>query len=393
MMCDKLLLLCQGHIAYSGPPHAVVRHFRASDLDIPDMMNPAEFALDFVNTDFARSRAEAERQVGQVTSSWYISEQKRITDGEMSDELARSSMGVEVDIDPAPISTPSMLSVVVTLAHRSFVKSYRDVVVYGIRVVMYLGLALLMGTVWLRLDPSQSNIPAFVSAIFFGGAFMSFMAVAYIPAFLEDYATFREERANGLYGPCPFLLANFLVGVPYLFCITLVFSLAEYWLSNFRPAAGGFFTWVMWLFLDLIAAESLVVLVTSAFPIFVVALAGTAFVNGLWMCVGGSLRPVDGLNPFWRYAFHYIDYQSYVFQGMMHNEFDRRTYSCQLLPGDQCQCSYDTVLKDQCMIRGDAIPASYGLGHEPAAHAVPVMIAIIAAYRILAWLVLDRRRA
>ena len=28
---------------------------------------------------------------------------------------------------------------------------------------------------------------------------MSFMAVAYVPAFLEDRATFIKERANGLY--------------------------------------------------------------------------------------------------------------------------------------------------------------------------------------------------
>lgn len=36
----------------------------------------------------------------------------------------------------------------------------------------------------------------------------------------------------------------------------------------------------MWLFLDLIAAESLVVLVSSLFPNFVVALALIAFANG-----------------------------------------------------------------------------------------------------------------
>lgn len=45
---------------------------------------------------------------------------------------------------------------------------------------------------------------------------MSFMAVAYVPAFLEDHATFSKERANGLYGALPFMIANFLIGLPYL---------------------------------------------------------------------------------------------------------------------------------------------------------------------------------
>lgn len=65
----------------------------------------------------------------------------------------------------------------------------------------------------------------------------------------------------------------------------------------------------MWVFLDLVAAESLVVFVTSIFPNFVISLAIIAFANGLWMAVGGFLLSQTILNPFWKYVFHYIDYQ------------------------------------------------------------------------------------
>ena len=64
----------------------------------------------------------------------------------------------------------------------------------------------------------------------------------------------------------------------------------------------------MWLFLDLLAGESLVVLMSSIFPNFVISLALTAFANGLWMSVGGFLVSPTILNPFWKYVFHYIDY-------------------------------------------------------------------------------------
>ena len=138
---------------------------------------------------------------------------------------------------------------------------------------------------------------------------MSFMAVAYVPAFLEDRATFVKERANGLYGPGSFMLANFLIGLPWLFLIAVLFSVVTYWLCNFRPTADGFFVYTMWLFLDLVAAESLVVLVSSVFPVFVVALALTAFANGLWMSVGGFLVSPKVINVFWRYWARYIDYQ------------------------------------------------------------------------------------
>jgi hypothetical protein len=42
------------------------------------------------------------------------------------------------------------------------------------------------------------------------------MAVAYVPSFLEDRATFVKERANGLYGSAAFIISNFIIGLPYL---------------------------------------------------------------------------------------------------------------------------------------------------------------------------------
>ena len=129
---------------------------------------------------------------------------------------------------------------------------------------------------------------------------MSFMAVAYVPSVIEDLWTFNKEYANGLYGPLSFMVANFFIGIPWLLLITLIFSVITYWLSNFHATASGFWIWVLFLFLDLLAAESLVVLFSSIFPIFVVALAAIAFANGLWMSVGGFLVPMGTLNVFWK---------------------------------------------------------------------------------------------
>lgn len=81
-----------------------------------------------------------------------------------------------------------------------------------------------MGTTWLRLGFTQNDIGARITALFFGGAFLSFMAVAYIPAYIEDQETFFKERANGLYGPLSFLVANTLIGLPYLFIIVMSVS-------------------------------------------------------------------------------------------------------------------------------------------------------------------------
>ncbi|KAI4201157.1 MAG: hypothetical protein LQ350_003472 [Teloschistes chrysophthalmus] len=302
---DKLLLLSAGHTAYFGPVASTRTYMEARGSPIPLYINPAEFLLDLTSSDFAEDNHEASTSIDKIHADWKNSPDAR--------DLTSSIVSLSAD-DSKPLhlaeakSHASFIAVVFALLHRSFIKSYRDVVAYGIRFAMYIGLAIMMGTVWLRLPETQSSIGPFTNAIFFGSAFMSFMAVAYVPAFLEDRATFIKERANGLYGATAFMISNFLIGLPYLFLISLIFSIIAYWLNNFRPSASAFFIWVMWLFLDLLAGESLVVLMSSLFPNFVIALALTAFANGLWMSVGGFLVSPKVLNVFWRYVFHYIDY-------------------------------------------------------------------------------------
>jgi ABC-type multidrug transport system ATPase subunit len=380
---DKLLLLSQGKTAYNGPVAEVKNYFASIGHDMPLYMNPAEFVIQLVNTDFARDQDKAYEELQHIQHVWTKSDAA----ASIVQELESSATGSPIHEGEDPGSANPLL-IPLTLIHRSFIKSYRDVVAYGIRIAMYMGLAILMGTVWLRLETDQSNINAFTNAIFFGGAFMSFMAVAYIPAFLEDRQMFMKERMNGLYGPTSFMVANFIIGLPYLFIITILFSVIAYWLSNFRPSAEGFWMWVMWLFLDLVAAESLVVLLSNLIPIFVVALAATAFANGLWMAVEGFMVQPGELNVFWRYVFHYIDYQTYVFRGMMVNEFGYRTYTC----GSDCRCMYPSALEKECKIDGNAILATYGFNTESTGKYVGYMLVIILGYRLLGWLVMYLRK-
>ena len=249
---------------------------------MPVHINPAEFLLDAVNIDFAPDREAARYKLAQLQAKW-----ANTASFTLGEEDSRPWHSLDRSLTQSAGRRTYTMPLV--LLHRLFIKSYRDVIAYGIRLAMYTGLAIMMGTVWLRLDNDQSSIQPFINAIFFGGAFMSFMAVAGIPSVLESRALFVKERANGLYGPASFLIADFLIGIPYLWAFAVVFSVIAYWLSGFQPTAQAFFTWIMWLFLDLLAAESLVVLISSLVPIFVVALAATAFANGLWMSVGGFL--------------------------------------------------------------------------------------------------------
>ncbi|KKA27193.1 hypothetical protein TD95_002116 [Thielaviopsis punctulata] len=380
MLFDKLCLMSKGRTCYFGSLANAPDYFGRIGYPMPPAMNPAEFFLDLVNIDLDKN-GEVVSRVEKITSAWPENSEHKAILQTIHDTIAAPS---SVDLTKVQLPKPSPWMVPITLLHRSWIKSYRDVVVYGIRVAMYLGLAILMGTVFLRLKSKQEYIFPYINAIFFGGAFMSFMAVAYVPAFLEDLHTFHKERANGLVGPESFMISNFIIGLPFLFLITVLFSAVTYWMGNFRPDAVAFMRWILWLFLDLVAAESLVVLVSVIFPVFVVALAIAAFLNGLWMCVDGFLVPMNILNVFWKYVFHYIDYQAYVFQGMMVNEFKGRIFDCAKQASGSYACMYVSDLNSQGKIDGVSILSSYNIKTGKEGQWFGIMIAIIVGYRIIA---------
>ena len=380
-------------MCYFGPISQAHGYFSSIGYEMPSETNPAEFYLDLINTDLVKEGNDVYIRVKDITKKWSEGSHALRLQEEIEKSIVTAKIAEHIpDLSKIKQNTPSPWSIPLVLLHRSWIKAYRDIVTYGIRIIMYLGLAVLMGTVFLRLQSTQDNIQPFINAIFFGSAFMSFMAVAYVPAFLEDLHTFSKERANGLVGPLAFSVANFIIGLPFLFVIALLFSVVEYFLTNFRQNANAFFIFTLWLFLDLVAAEALVVLVSAIFPVFVVALAVAAFVNGLWMCVDGFLVPMNILNPFWKYVFHYIDYQAYVFQGMMVNEFKERVYSCAKTVSDSYYCMYSSDLNSVGKIRGSAVLESFRIGQGHEKEWGGLIIAIIAGYRILAYLALRLRK-
>lgn len=129
---------------------------------IPVYINPAEFLLDLTSSDFADDSDEANRDIKKLHADWQSSESAE----QWANSLKLSSREKpDPDYQLEGKAHASFFAVVVALLHRSFIKSYRDVVAYGIRFAMYIGLAIMMGTVWLRLPETQSSIGPFTNAI------------------------------------------------------------------------------------------------------------------------------------------------------------------------------------------------------------------------------------
>ena len=135
---DKLLLLSSGKPHFFGPVSAVSSHYASLGREMPLHVNPAEFLLELVNIDFVRHRdMSAEARLDDMQRAWTVSARAKELSAVVAEVERRDAAG-EVVVDAAE-KKPSLPSLVLTLLHRSFIKSYRDVVVYGIRLAMYFG--------------------------------------------------------------------------------------------------------------------------------------------------------------------------------------------------------------------------------------------------------------
>lgn len=93
-------------------------------------------------------------------------------------------------------------------------------------------------------------------------------------------------------------------------------------------------------------------------------------------------------------VFHYIDYQAYVFQGMMVNQFKTTTYRCAEV-GGEFQCMYPSDLQGEGRIRGTAVLEAYHYSADGGkiGEWIGILCGIIVAYRVLGYLALVLKRS
>lgn len=157
---DKILLLSNGVSQYFGDVDGVSAYFARLGHAIPEHINPAEYILEVVNTDFDVGGGVDETERDDFSTSWRNSPDRR----QLLEHIERSTTASH-RIAAIQTRKQNYLYLLMTLVDRLLIKSRRDFIAYGVRVAMYIGLALMMGTVWLRLGIDQTAIQAYQNAI------------------------------------------------------------------------------------------------------------------------------------------------------------------------------------------------------------------------------------
>ncbi|KAK9924211.1 hypothetical protein M0R45_032593 [Rubus argutus] len=325
---DNLCLLSSGRTVYFGPTSEANKFFAASGFPCPTLLYPSDHFLKTINKDFELDiepgiavTTPTEEAIHTLMKSYKTSEsyhqlQRQITEIYMKDCEALEKR-----------SHARFLTQCFVLTRRSFVNMYRDRGYYWLRLVIYIALAAGLGTLYYDLGYTYASIQARGSLLAFIVSFLTFMAIGGFPSFVEDMKVFERERLNGHYGVSAFVFGNTLSSMPFLMFISLIPGGITYYLAGLHSGFEHFFYFASALFACMMLVESLMMIVSSIVPNFLMGIITGAGLQGIMLLCGGFFRrPNDLPHAVWKYPLYHIAFHKYAFQGMFKNEFGGTTF-------------------------------------------------------------------
>ncbi|KAF7842993.1 ABC transporter G family member 11-like [Senna tora] len=180
------------------------------------------------------------------------------------------------------------------LTKRSSVNMCRDRGYYWLRLFTYIVQAISLATVFYDIGTSYESIQVF-----------------------------ERERLNGHYGVTSFVIGNTLSSIPYLILVSLIPGVIVYYPSGLQRSLPHFIYFFCVLFSCLMLVESLMMIVASIVPNFLMGIITGAGIQGIMILGGGFFRlPHDLPRIFWKYPMYYLAFHRYAYQGLFKNEFE-----------------------------------------------------------------------
>nr|XP_043638291.1 ABC transporter G family member 1-like [Erigeron canadensis] len=372
----NLCLLSCGKTVYFGNTSSANEFFASNGFPCPTFQNPSDHFLKTINKDFdedMEGSTRTEEVITILTNSYESSTACEEVNNRVSEICKKGDGTVETKKDRASFSTQCLV-----LSRRSFINMYRDLGYYWLRFAIYLALSLCLGTLFYDIGLSSSSIQARSSVLMFVATFLTFMTIGGFPSFVEDMKVFEYERLNGHYSVGAFVIANTLSSTPFLLLVSVIPAVLTYYLPGLREGFNHFVYFTVVVFSCMLLVESLMMVVASLIPNYLMGIIVGAGIQGVMLLAGGFFRlPNDLPKPFWRYPMFYIAFHRYVYQGFYKNEFKGQVYIYS--QGGVRQIVYgEDILKEKWQVE---------MGHSKWTD-LAILLGMVVIYRLIFWLII-----
>ncbi|KAJ1377799.1 P-loop containing nucleoside triphosphate hydrolase [Sesbania bispinosa] len=323
----NLCLLSSGRTVYFGPASAACEFFTSNGFPCPALQNPSDHLLKTINKDFDQDfevglvgtgTIPTEEAIRILVHSYKSSEWNQEVQNEVELQSKKDTSSIDKKRGHA-----GFLNQCIVLYKRSSVNMFRDLGYYWLRLVIYVALAISLGTIFYDLGISKGSIQDRGSLLSFVTGFLTFMTIGGFPSFVEDMKVFQRERENGHYGVVAFVIGNTFSSLPYLLLVSVIPGAITYYLPGLQKGCEHFLYFLCVLFSSLMLVESLMMIIASIVPNYLMGIITGAGIQGIMLLLGGFFKlPNDLPKVVWRYPLHYIAFHRYALQGLFKNEYE-----------------------------------------------------------------------
>ncbi|KAL8237547.1 hypothetical protein R6Q59_018628 [Mikania micrantha] len=325
----NLCLLSAGRTIYFGKTSSANEFFSINGFPCPTFQNPSDHFLRTINKDFdedielgSGQRIPTEEVIDTLVNCYKSSPTSQEVDNIVAEICKKGDATHDKNKNHASFTTQTIV-----LTKRSFINMHRDLGYYWMRLAIYLALCLGLGTLFYNVGSNYSSIQARSSLMMFVASFLTFMAIGGFPSFVEDMKVFERERLNGHYSTASFVIANTLSSTPFLLLVSVIPGAVAYYLAGLHDGLDHFTYFACTIFSCMLVVESLMMIVASVVPNYLMGIIMGSGIQGFLLLSGGFFRlPNDLPHPFWKYPLFYIAFHKYAFQGLFKNEFEDAKY-------------------------------------------------------------------
>lgn len=367
---DKVMVIDQGRQVFFGPASEARSYFEGLGFrekprqTTPDYLTGCTdpFEREFKD---GRSAADVPSTPEALVSAFEDSHYNKALTSEMSDYRAKLESEKEKYDDfqiahqeakrkhtpkSSVYSIPYYMQIWV-LMRRQFLIKWQDKFSLVVSWATSIGVAIILGTVWLRLPETSAGAFTRGGLLFISLLFNAFQAFGELASTMLGRPIINRHRAFTFHRPSALWIAQITVDTIFSSVQIFVFSVIVYFMCGLVLDVGAFFTFVLMIISGYLAMTLFFRTLGCVCPDFDYAMKFASVVITLFVLTSGYLIQYQNEQVWLRWIF-YINALGLGFASLMMNEFKRLTMTCTMDSLVPVGRGYDDMAHQACTLPG-----------------------------------------
>jgi len=325
---DRLLLMAKGgYVIYFGDSSKSIEYFEKFGLKCEERTNPADFVLEASMNVRIPEYCEENIDFDPV-ESWKQSEECKNLSKYLDNIDENSRKSREEAESFTSTHAVGFKNQTINCIKRAFKAKYREQSSNRTYLLIYVGMGILLGTLYFQLDLNLSGSRNRVSLMYFVIVFSALGAIASIPGLIKQRAVYYREHPVFL-RPLSYWIAIVLAEIPITIIGTITFGIILYSMTGLNWTDGGthFFSFLLIYSTTSLASTCFAMMIASIAPTTEVANSLVGMSLSIFSLFAGFIIPKGSIPGYWIWL-HYLSFFKYALESLSINELQGEVFSC-----------------------------------------------------------------